>query len=422
MPCRLITLVLGLRAVVTACLIFLPALPSAAGESPTRVGADSDVSGQLQTLIERYDIPGGAIAIVKDGRLLLAAASGSADVDEHQPVVAEKSLFRIASISKSITAACILNLVEQGKLRLDDKAFSLLKLHNQPADSRINEITVSELLNMTAGWDKERSGDPILQPYIRKAARHFGERGPADFDTSLDYVLGKPLDFAPGTRFAYSNFAYGVLGKIVEEVSGTSYETYARGNIFQPAAIELTAGRTAIDQRQPNEVIYYAPHEHRARRLLPGQGPLVPRPYGRVYLEADLPMVGWLATAPQLAMLFDQLCGDHGIIGVAMKQQLFDPPARSCWQSAGKYFCDGFEVTALEDGRLILYKDGTLPGTRAFLKRTADGITCVALFNGRPSASAKLDKFALDTNHLLDRLCREVVEPFKPVEPGQGQS
>jgi CubicO group peptidase (beta-lactamase class C family) len=369
--------------------------------------AAQQLQKQVQSLMNRYDIVGGAIAIVKDGRAVDSCALGYADLENNQPVVAESSIFRIASISKSITAACILKLVEEGKLRLEDKAFELIKLNTAPKDARVNDITVLQLLNMTAGWDKRHSGDPILQPHLRREARHNHRQGPPDFDTMLDYVVSRPLDFSPGSKYVYSNFAYGVLGKIVEQVSGQSYETFAREKVFQPCSTNLTAGRTKLDERQPNEVVYYSPNEHKARRLLPGQKFFVERPYGRVYLEADLPMAGWLATAPQLAQLLDKVCAPQGIVGQAMADHLFVPPEKSCWQGPNKYFCCGFELTRLKDDRTVLYKDGTLPGTRAFFKRTADGITWVALFNGRP-APKKPDKFALDLDQLLDKHCRSL--------------
>src|SRR6185437_9954966 len=148
-------------------------------------------------------------------------------------------------------------------------------------DQRLQRITVRDLLQMSAGWDKEHSGDPILQPYIFRAARRLHQSTPADFDTTMKYMFTRKLDFDPGSRFAYSNFEYGLLGKVIERVSGTDYESFVQQAVFEPAGVKLYKGHTRAEDRLPDEVVYYAPLEKAARPLLPAETRRVPAPYGR---------------------------------------------------------------------------------------------------------------------------------------------
>ena len=305
-----------------------------------------------KALLKRWEIPrlrhrhlSGRAGAVR------ARGYGYGDLDAAMPIDADKSLFRIASVSKPITAWAVLQLVEQGKLHLDDHVFDLLPasagLHL--TDKRLQLVTVRDLLNMTAGWDKELSGDPILQPYISRAARFTHRPGPADFDTTMRYVLSKRLDFTPGTRFAYSNFAYGLLGKIVEQVSGQDYASFVRRTMFEPCAVQLYPAHTLQQDRLPNEVVYYAPLEPEARPFLPCKQRRVAAPYSRAYLESDLAMIGWLASASQLAQLFDKMLSDEKLLPPAQRQENFNRPPVNSWQDKRRFFSMGWEV--IKDAR-----------------------------------------------------------------------
>src|SRR6187455_122741 len=105
--------------------------------------------------------PGGALAVVKDGRLVYAKGFGLGDVVNKAPVE-PTSLFRIASLSKPITAVAVLRLAQEGKLDLDAKAFALLDLkapEGSSVDPRLAVITIRQLLQHTGGWNREKSSD-----------------------------------------------------------------------------------------------------------------------------------------------------------------------------------------------------------------------------------------------------------------------
>ena len=192
-------------------------------------------------IAERGDIPGISYGVVADGRLAHAGGSGTLRVGEAAPPDAD-SVFRIASMTKSFTAATILLLRDGGRLRLDDPVGrwvpELAALPGPTADSP--RITVEHLLTMSSGLPTD---DP------------WGDRQqglPADAFASL---LRGGLSFAwvPGTRFEYSNLGYGILGRVITAAAGADYKDVVRERILGPLglastgyeAAEVPAGRLA---------------------------------------------------------------------------------------------------------------------------------------------------------------------------------
>ncbi len=126
----------------------------------------------MKKVLLRYEVPGGSLAIARQGKLVLARGYGYSNVRTGKPIE-PTSLFRLASVSKSLTAAAILRLVEEGRLNLDARVFDLLEPLPPPrgahVDSRMREITVRHLLYHAGGWSREESGDPM--GFSRQAAR-----------------------------------------------------------------------------------------------------------------------------------------------------------------------------------------------------------------------------------------------------------
>jgi N-acyl-D-amino-acid deacylase len=237
----------------------------------------------ITDLMLKWQVPGGAVAVVKDGRLVLAHAYGWADIDLRQPVQPD-SLFRICSISKPVTAVTILKLVEEGRLSLDAKAFRIIDHLKPPpwasVDQRIYNITVRDLLQHSGGWNRTRSFDPMF--ISERVASALSVNPPADAEAVIRYMLGQPLDFDPGTAFEYSNFGYCVLGRIIEKITGQRYEQYVRNQILAPMGINsMQIGHTLLRDRAEKEVHYYDhPGADLVRSVFPNVPGLVPRPYG----------------------------------------------------------------------------------------------------------------------------------------------
>ncbi len=344
----------------------------------------------MQSYMSRHGIPGGAVAVVKDGRLVYAQGYGWADMEKKKPVL-PASLFRIASISKPFTAAAIFTLLQKSDHRfsLDTPAFSLLSFksfqgNEGEADPRLAAITVRQLLQHTGGWDKEGTGiDPMFQSL--QIAEALNVTPPARQDSIIRYMMGKPLDFDPGSRYAYSNFGYCVLGRIIEKLSGQSYEQYVKDHVLAPLGItRMRLGRTLPQDRAADEVCYYTKSQDLTATVFPGStAPLVPEPYGEFCLEAMDSHGGWLASAVDLARFaaaLDMPKSSNLLTSDSLKAMY----ARPHWIEDGKpsdyYYGCGWLVRPV-GGRANYWHCGCLPGTYTILVRRHDGLSWVALFN-----------------------------------------
>jgi N-acyl-D-amino-acid deacylase len=353
----------------------------------------------MAEFMDEHHPPGAALAVTDHGRLVYARGFGLADTEQNQPV-SPTSLFRIASISKPITAVAILRLAEQGKLSLDDRVFDMLKYEPpsggdaRPVDERLQAITVRLLLQHRGGWDRDVSFDPMFQSV--RFAEALGVPPPAQPDHIIRAMLGQPLDFAPGKRYAYSNFGYCLLGRVIERVSGCTYENYVRQEVLAPLGIRaMRLGRTRLgDRRVPDEVQYHDP----------GRGPSVfaedlgqevPQPYGAWCLEAMDAHGGWLASAVDLARFARALDDpEHcSILSRASIDAMYArPDGLAGHDGEGKpkdvYYSLGWLNRVVGDGLVNRWHTGSLPGTATILIRRHDGRNFVALLNSRVSPHA----------------------------------
>jgi len=368
-----------------------PDLPISGASSPELASFDRIVSN----LLAKWEVPGGAVAVAKEGRLVLAHGYGWADRDAHQPVQPD-ALFRIASLSKSLTAAAILKLVEDGRLRLDDKPFEILADLAPRPGGRVNpqlrRITIRNLLQHSGGWDRDKSFDPMFRS--REIARTLGIAPPADARAFVRYMLDQPLQFTPGTRYAYSNFGYCVLGRVIEKTTGERYEDYVKGHILRPAGVTcMRLGHTRLADRAAKEVRYYmAPGTGLAESVYPSGPAKVPWPYGGWSLEAMDAHGGWIASAVDLARFIDAVDGrrpGRQILRPASIRQMVARPAPPLWVGTDTWYGMGWQVRPAE-GDLNWWHMGSLDGTTTLMVRAANGLTWVVLLNFRPKDSDRL--------------------------------
>ena len=333
-------------------------------------------------LMRKWGIPGGSIAVVKDGRLVLARGYGYADVDTKESV-APDALFRIASVSKPITAVAVLRLAEQGRIDLDARAFTLLPDLTPPPgttpDSRLGEITIRQLLSHLGGWDRDRSFDPMFRS--TQIAEALGTTPPADVEAVIRYMRGQPLDFAPGSRYAYSNFGYAVLGRLIEQASGQQYDAYVADAVLRPMGItRMRLGRSLLRDRAPGEVRYYD-GGGLAPSVFPGGGQ-VAWPYGGFNLEAMDAHGGWIASAVDLARFITAVDGMTTRPDVLRPETIelmtSRPPA--VWDGSAFYYAAGWLVRPQQGN---WWHNGSLPGTSSLIVRTGNGLAWAVLFNAR---------------------------------------
>jgi CubicO group peptidase (beta-lactamase class C family) len=333
----------------------------------------------VNKFIHDWKIPGASIAIAKDERLVYAKGFGYADKERKQAVVSE-NIFRIASISKFITSVAILKLMEEGKLKIDGKVFGPSGILNDEKysvirDKRVCNITVRNLLQHAGGWDRNISGDPMFD-FQGKIIKTMDVKYPAGQVSIIRYMLRQKLDFAPGSRYSYSNFGYCVLGRVIEKITGMSYENYISSALFRPLDIIHTRlGRNFKCDRLPDEVNYY--DEEMAASCL-NNGSKVSIPYGGFNLEAMDAHGGWVASASDLLKLLMATDGSPirpDIIHSSSVELMKTPSVCNC------NYAMGCEVNSLGN----IWHTGALPGTSSMVARLSNGISWVILLNGRPS-------------------------------------
>ncbi len=249
----------------------------------------------MRRFIEEHHIPGAALAVAYKGRILATRGYGYARVASGEPVRPD-SLFRIASISKPLTAIAILQLVEQGKLKLDDQFMDVLQLQPEADaefDERLGRVTIEHLLQHRGGWDRAAAFDPMFRAV--QFANEEDATPPASKEDIIQCMLRRPLDFDPGDRYAYSNFGYCLLGRVIEKISGLEYGAYVHQRVFQPLGIEgPRLGATRWNQRQAGEVEYYSAGVARSVFEEDLDEP-TSAPYGAWCVEAMDSHGGWLS-------------------------------------------------------------------------------------------------------------------------------
>lgn len=208
------------RFALTACLI-----ASTAGAQDMRELARYADSVSNAAVTERRTA-GVSVAMVKNGKPVLAKGYGFADLENDVPATTE-TVYRIGSVTKQFTAAAIMRLMEQGKLSLDDTLQNFLPGYNTQG----NRVTVRHLLNHTSG----------IRSYTSMGPR-WGRSMRIDLvpDSLVAIFAGEPFDFKPGEQWRYNNSGYFLLGMIIEKLSGKTYGQYLQDEFFTPLGLKAT--------------------------------------------------------------------------------------------------------------------------------------------------------------------------------------
>lgn len=184
-----------------------------------------DRETQLDALVESYieaqQIPGIAIAVVEQSRMVMAKAYGVDNLESKRPLTTQ-SIFHMASVSKPFAATSIMQLVEQGKMNLDDPLVKYLPYFKLD-DSLYQQITIKQMLTHTSGipdvqdyeWDKPQFDEGAAERYVKSLAH-------------------EKMIAGPGEKWRYSNMAFDILADVVAKVSGVNFEDYVKMNILDP--------------------------------------------------------------------------------------------------------------------------------------------------------------------------------------------
>ena len=367
----------------------------------------------MKRFLKTHAIPGAAVAVADKGKLIFSSGYGYGDLAKKEPVSPD-SLFRIASLSKPITAVAVLQLIEQGRLSLNDPIYERLGLlddHNRnTVDARLKQITVKHLLEHRGGWDRNQSFDPMFQS--ARFALQLNVPSPVNAQQVIQAMMPQPLDFDPGQRYAYSNFGYCLLGRLIEITTNQDYEDYVIEHVLAPLGIEsMRIGKTKISNKASGEVRYY--HPYRGKSVFSDSlGDDTPSAYGGWYLEAMDAHGGWIASAEDLAKFAAAFhdpdsCPILSRESIALMHQR--PPGLAGSDVNGKpndvYYSLGWSNRVLPNGRMNHWHTGSLPGTTSIMIRRHDGKSFVGILNSRVSPTGK--SLGLELDRLLHKMVNE---------------
>ncbi|MFL6576568.1 MAG: serine hydrolase domain-containing protein, partial [Povalibacter sp.] len=290
---------------------------------------------------------------------------------------------RIADVSKVLTGVAVLHLVDEGLLRLDQKWLEILPEYVSPnnGDARIQDITVRHLLQHSGGWNPLRSGDPY--DHLDQIASETGN-SPALCSDIIDVLIKRPLDFSPGQAFRYSDFGYCILGRIVERVTGQSYEHYVRDHVLAAMDVNgMSIGYSHANQRGPYEVKYYPfGGEAPVASVFPGEGN-VPSPYARELLASDAAN-GWVGSTIDITRVLTSIEGTRGerILSTTSMNELIADPSLEGWNTPDYWYGLGITIGPTPQ---TWYHEGSVAGSVSFVYRSPNHYVVAILTNSRPA-------------------------------------
>jgi CubicO group peptidase (beta-lactamase class C family) len=309
----------------------------------------------IDTAIQQYmndkGVPGLSLAISRNGELVYAKGFGQADQGANEWVHPQHR-FRIASVSKTITAAAVLRLQDHCGLDLDDTVFGANGLLGNsfgtpPYSTREQQITVRHLLHHTTGWSSSQDG--------------IWQVGGDDPDPAIDWQLDNTQPGStPGTAYDYMNTDYVTAGRVIERRIGKSYRQFCKDELLGPSCItDMDIGGTTLAERKPGEVVYYGGSPY---SLSPSR------------MDAN---GGWIAKPMDLLLFLRRIDGDTA------QADLLQPDSITAMQT-GSTPNMGYGLG------LVLQNDwwghnGCMPGTIAFLVYRNDGLAFAVTCNTRPA-------------------------------------
>ncbi len=349
----------------------------------------------VNSFLHKWSIAGASIAVAKDGKLIYARGFGLADTVEKiqtQPF----SQFRVASISKLVTATALMKLYEEGKLSLDARVFGPQGILNdpyfaEPKDKRVFDITVEELLSHEGGWS-QRYGDQMFMPIV--IAEKLNLRPPVDTRDIVRFALDKRLQYTPGKGRAYSNLGYSILGLVIEKITGMPYETYCRKAILEPLGIyDMTIAGNLQTEKAPFEVTYYEATDVVLKPSIYGTGELLPPRYGGNDIRALGAAGAWIATAPDLMRLL------LAVDGFQTRPDILSQQSIEFMTDLSNGFAPvGWKTTVMNGN---WWRTGSFPGTAGMLKRQPDGTAWVVLLNSSAWNGPEIYSYI---NNMMNRL------------------
>jgi CubicO group peptidase (beta-lactamase class C family) len=340
-----------------ACAQIEPKPPSIAAPLPFE---RATMEALARSFMSTYAVPALSFAVGYAGTIVHQNAFGLADRESKEAVTPER-LFRIASISKPITSVSIFRLIEQKRVRLTDKVFGRGAIlgtdYGPPESPGVDQITLEHLLTHTAGgWSNEGRDPMFALPQMSQA------------ELIARTIANEPLDHPPGETYAYSNFGYCVLGRVIEKLTGRPYADHVRAEVLSRCGItDMTIAGNTLDERQPREVRYFGQNDN---------------PYGMNVRRMDS-HGGWLARPADLVRFFMHVDGYAKPANILQPQTISVMTTAS---TANSGYAKGWNVNRSDNW----WHNGSLPGTSTIAVRTHGGF-CWAAFTNSRRRNSRLD-------------------------------
>ncbi len=382
---------------------FIPPAPSVASHRISNAFSDLEkfdvIDKNVKRFMRRNHLAGASVSVVKEGKLVFTKGYGFAD-KEKSIEVQPYNLFRIASVSKLITAVAIMKLVEDERISLGSHVFGSDGILNDSIflsykDNKVEGITVKQLLNHSAGFSN-RYGDPMFIPTV--IAKKLKVNFPIEKDDIIRFMLTKRLHYPPGTMSSYSNLGYAVLEEIIEKASGMDYELFVKTNVLYPLEIfDMQIGGSYPWERQDIEVKYYEPDDSYLVEDHMGGEQMVPRSYGGNDIKTLGAAGGWIASTTDLLRLVVAIDGFNSPSDILSSNSIHEMSSTELlggsplgWRGVKKNYW---------------YRTGTLAGTSALVVRQDDGLSYAIVFN---TNSWKGPQFSNDVKYMMDHTLAKV--------------
>lgn len=328
----------------------------------------------IRRFMRYWDIKGGSFALMRNDSLLYAKGYGYADISDSTECEV-KNVFRVASVSKLITAVAVMKLCESGKLSVRDTVFGERGILNDSIflnyrDKKIKRITVEHLLRHTSGFSNPH-GDAAFNMDL--VARFLDKTLPLSMDDMVEYASKNRLRARPGEWYNYSNLGYIVLSKIVEKASGMQYEKYVTDSILAPiGCYDMHLASNYQEDFRDNEVNYYEVKEAEMVPAYDGSDTLVMKSLGGNDVHGLYGAGGWVASPVELLKLISAInkCTVKENFLTAESIEYMTYPSKKIkpigWAT----------VTSRE-----WIRTGSMSGTSALIKAQKDGYTWVFISN-----------------------------------------
>ncbi|WP_395747115.1 serine hydrolase domain-containing protein [Prosthecobacter sp.] len=326
------------------------------------LSAEQKIRTIAEGFLREHGMQGMSIAYGRDGKIDFEAGYGFADADATEAVTPQHR-FRIASVSKPITATAVMQCIEKRLLKADSKVFGPQGILGGDYSGDVAAVTVDQLLTHTSGgWANDKNDPMFKNPRMNHA------------ELIAWTLANQKQTHKPGEHFAYSNFGYCVLGRVLEKVHNLPYDKVIAQEVLSKCGITSMdiAGNT-LAERRPREVMYVTPKAGAA--------------YGMNVFRMDS-HGGWIATAGDLVRFASQL------------SLLLNPDSLRAMTTHGvsESYARGWNVNKAPNW----WHNGSLPGTTTIMVHTAGGLCWAGLLNGRKDGlGLALDKLMWQISRAL---------------------